>query len=97
MSTGLLIVGHGSRDSQANLEFEALVAAYRLARPTLTVTHGYVELAQPSLAMALHDLAQQTDTVVVLPYFSSLPATSRTIFRWRSLQHEANFLLPVLR
>ncbi len=69
MSTGLLIVGHGSRDSQANLEFEALVAAYRSVRPTLTVTHGYVELAQPSLATALHDLAQQADTVVVLPLF----------------------------
>jgi sirohydrochlorin ferrochelatase/(2Fe-2S) ferredoxin len=69
MSTGLLIVGHGSRDSRANLEFEALVEAYRAARPALTVIHGYVELARPSLAMALGELADRVETVVVLPLF----------------------------
>ncbi|HWF61615.1 MAG TPA: CbiX/SirB N-terminal domain-containing protein [Nitrospira sp.] len=69
MSTGLLIVGHGSRDSKANLEFEALVAIYRSRRPDLTVAHGYIELAQPSLITALRCLAQQVDVVVVLPLF----------------------------
>lgn len=69
MSTGLLIVGHGSRDSSANVEFEALVAAYRATRPDIEVAHGYVELARPSLATALRDLAQRADSVVVLPLF----------------------------
>jgi sirohydrochlorin ferrochelatase/(2Fe-2S) ferredoxin len=69
MTTGLLIVGHGSRDPSANVEFEALVAAYGSARPDLHVSHGYVELARPSLATALRDLAQQADPVVVLPLF----------------------------
>ncbi len=69
MSTGLLIVGHGSRDTKANLEFEALVLTYRSGRPDLTVAHGYIELAQPSLITALRDLAQQVDIVVVLPLF----------------------------
>lgn len=69
MSAGLLIVGHGSRDSRANLEFEALVETYRAARPDLTVAHGYVELARPALAEALGELADQVDTVVVLPLF----------------------------
>ena len=69
MSTGLLIVGHGSRDPSANVEFEAVVAAYRAAHPAIDVTHGYVELAKPSLAEALRDLAQRTDLVVVLPLF----------------------------
>jgi sirohydrochlorin ferrochelatase/(2Fe-2S) ferredoxin len=69
MTTGLLIVGHGSRDSNANAEFESLVAAYRAARPDIDVTHGYVELARPSLATALGDLAQRGDSVVVLPLF----------------------------
>lgn len=69
MTTGLLIVGHGSRDPNANVEFEALVAAFRAARPDLDVTHGYVELARPSLATALCDLAQRADLVVVLPLF----------------------------
>jgi len=69
MTTGLLIVGHGSRDPNANVEFESLVDAYRAARPDLDVAHGYVELARPSLATALRELAQRTDSVVVLPLF----------------------------
>jgi len=69
MIMGLLIVGHGSRDQNANAEFEALVAAYRMARPDIEVTHGYVELARPSLSTALRDLAQRADSVVVLPLF----------------------------
>ena len=69
MSTGLLIVGHGSRDTKANLEFEALVATYRSRRPDLTVAHGYIELAHPSLMTALRCLAQQVEVVVVLPLF----------------------------
>jgi sirohydrochlorin ferrochelatase/(2Fe-2S) ferredoxin len=69
MSTGVLIVGHGSRDLNANVEFEALVAAYRAGRPDLTVAHGYIELAQPSVITALRELAQQVERVVVLPLF----------------------------
>ena len=69
MSIGLLIVGHGSRDPNANAEFESVVAAYRASRPDVDVTHGYVELARPSLAMALRELAQRADFIVVLPLF----------------------------
>ncbi|MGQ0554501.1 MAG: CbiX/SirB N-terminal domain-containing protein [Nitrospiraceae bacterium] len=69
MSTGLLIVGHGSRDPSANIEFESVVAAYRTRRLDLDVMHGYVELASPSLATALRELAQRVDCVVVLPLF----------------------------
>ncbi|MDE3226399.1 MAG: NAD(P)H-dependent oxidoreductase subunit E [Nitrospirota bacterium] len=69
MITGLLIVGHGSRDPNANVEFESLVAAYRATRPEIEVAHGYVELARPSLSTALRDLAQRADSVVVLPLF----------------------------
>jgi sirohydrochlorin ferrochelatase/(2Fe-2S) ferredoxin len=69
MSTGLLIVGHGSRDPNANIEFESVVASYRATRPDLDVAYGYVELARPSLLTAIRDLAQRTDSVVVLPLF----------------------------
>ena len=69
MSTGLLIVGHGSRDAAANVEFEDLVAAYRGARPHPHVAHGYVELAEPPLPVALQDLARRSEHVVVLPLF----------------------------
>ena len=69
MSTGLLIVGHGSRDPSANIEFESVVASYRATHPDLDVVHGYVELARPSLATAIGDVARRVDSVVVLPLF----------------------------
>jgi sirohydrochlorin ferrochelatase len=69
MSLGVLVVGHGSRDAEANGEFETLVATYRAARPDLDVVHAYVELAHPSLSDALCLLAQRTESVVVLPLF----------------------------
>ena len=67
--TGLLIVGHGSRNSAANAEFERLVADYRAHRPDLAVEHGYVELAQPSLDDALAALAARCPRVLALPLF----------------------------
>ena len=69
MRTGVLIVGHGSRDSCATIECESVVATYRTRRPDLDVVHGYVELTSPSLVMALRQLAQRVDFVVVLPLF----------------------------
>jgi sirohydrochlorin cobaltochelatase len=69
MSTGLLIVGHGSREAGANVEFERVVAAYRERRPELRVAHGYVELAQPPLRQALSLLCAEVEQVLVLPLF----------------------------
>lgn len=69
MTTGLLVLGHGSRDAGANTDFEALVADYRAAHPELDVAHGYVELAEPPFAVAIQQLARRCDHVVVLPLF----------------------------
>jgi sirohydrochlorin ferrochelatase len=69
MTTGILVLGHGSRDAAANAEFEALVDGYRSARPALDIAHGYVELADPLFAVALQELARRVDQVVVLPLF----------------------------
>lgn len=63
------MVGHGSRDASANQEFEQLVARYQTRRPELELRHGYVELAQPSLADALADLPAETVEAVLLPLF----------------------------
>jgi sirohydrochlorin cobaltochelatase len=65
--TALLMVGHGSRQPDANREFEELVAVYRRQRPDLTVAHGYIELADPPVAVALSDLAATAQRVVVFP------------------------------
>jgi sirohydrochlorin ferrochelatase/(2Fe-2S) ferredoxin len=65
--TALLMVGHGSRQPEANRAFEELVAEYRRHRPELLVAHGYIELADPPLAAALCDLALAAPRVVVFP------------------------------
>lgn len=67
--TGLLLIGHGSRDDASNAEFEALVAEYREARPGVVVEHGYIELATPYLADALSALAARVSRVAVVPLF----------------------------
>jgi sirohydrochlorin ferrochelatase/(2Fe-2S) ferredoxin len=69
MTTGVLLVAHGSRDPRGNAELEAAVAAYRRARPGLEVAHGYVELAEPALAPALRALADRVDQVIAVPLF----------------------------
>lgn len=67
--TGVLIVGHGSREPGANAELEALVAAFAAAQPEYAVAHGYVELAAPALGPALRALAERASHVVALPLF----------------------------
>jgi sirohydrochlorin ferrochelatase/(2Fe-2S) ferredoxin len=69
VTTGVLIVGHGSREPDANAELEAMVAAFRATRPELDVAHGYVELATPALGPALRALADRVDHVIALPLF----------------------------
>jgi sirohydrochlorin cobaltochelatase len=72
MSTGLLIVGHGSREARANEAFESMVAGYRTQlAPALAaeVAHGYVELARPNVDEALAALARRHRRVVVVPFF----------------------------
>lgn len=66
----VLIVGHGSRETGANVEFETLVARYQAARPDLHISHGYVELAEPSLETALVRLGESgAKKVLALPLF----------------------------
>jgi len=67
--TTVLLVGHGSRESSANAEFEALVATYRAAHPELRVEVAYIELAKPLVADALAALAPESRRLVVMPLF----------------------------
>jgi sirohydrochlorin cobaltochelatase len=73
VSTGILVVGHGSREPRANQAFEALVGAYRRHHAGRSeqdeVAHGYVELAQPGIDEALAGLARRHRRVVVVPLF----------------------------
>jgi len=67
--TGILVVGHGSREQASNREFELLVEHLREHRPEFDVRHAYVELAEPSLADGLDAIARCNDRVVVIPCF----------------------------
>jgi sirohydrochlorin ferrochelatase/(2Fe-2S) ferredoxin len=67
--TGVLIVGHGSRDPRGNAEFEELVAAYRSMRPDVNIGHGYIEIASPSLSESLGTMAREHERVLVVPLF----------------------------
>lgn len=67
----VVIVGHGSRQTGANDEFETLVTAFRQAHPEFDVRRGYIELAAPSLDVTLSELVTEgyRGTVVLLPLF----------------------------
>ena len=67
--TGILIVGHGSREAASNRQFEELVDSVRTRRPEFDVQHAYVELAAPPLADALDAIASRNERVVVAPCF----------------------------
>jgi sirohydrochlorin cobaltochelatase len=66
---GVVVVGHGSRDPHANVEFEELVANLRTLHPEWDVSHGYIELASPSLVEALTASAARNRRVIVAPLF----------------------------
>jgi sirohydrochlorin ferrochelatase/(2Fe-2S) ferredoxin len=73
--TAVLIIGHGSREAGANVEFEALVASFRDSLKadtsmTIDVSHAYIELSRPSVAEGLAQLAASgARRVVALPLF----------------------------
>jgi sirohydrochlorin ferrochelatase len=63
----VVVIGHGSRDDGATREFERLVADYARHRPDLDVSHGFVELAAPTLTDSLEAAARRAARVVALP------------------------------
>lgn len=65
--TGLLLVGHGSRDPATRVEHDALEAKLREAFPSHTVASGFIELSEPPLIDALTELSQRCGRVVVVP------------------------------
>lgn len=67
--TALVFVGHGSRVASANQSFEALVQQVSERNSQWTVSHGYVELASPTLEQALLAAGRKHQRVVVLPLF----------------------------
>jgi sirohydrochlorin cobaltochelatase len=54
--TGIMICGHGSRDTDAIAEFDALAAALKARLPDYQVESGYLEFARPIIRDGLERL-----------------------------------------
>ncbi|EIE00420.1 CbiX/SirB N-terminal domain-containing protein [Leptospira licerasiae] len=65
----VLVLGHGSREENSNLEFVSLVEAYSISRPDLKISYAYVELAKPDLETALRDLSKEYLNIIIFPLF----------------------------
>lgn len=66
-SKAIVVIGHGSRQGEANRQFEGLVRAYSEMAPQYRVRHGYIELAKPFMGDAIQAAAEEADEVVVAP------------------------------
>ncbi|WP_394835042.1 sirohydrochlorin cobaltochelatase [Pendulispora rubella] len=67
IDTCVLLVGHGSRNPEANVEFESLAEVYRATGRHVQV--GYIELARPLVSDALALAAQSARRVALVPLF----------------------------
>ena len=68
MSTGLLLVGHGSRSGDGAAEMRSLAGLVSLALPDLAVDVGFLEMTEPPAGPVLDQLADGgCRRVVVLP------------------------------
>ncbi len=68
--TAVIVVGHGTRDADANRAFEELVAAAASRLPGLPVAPAHLSLAEPGVAARAAELvAGGARRLVLLPYF----------------------------
>ncbi|TGL58413.1 CbiX/SirB N-terminal domain-containing protein [Leptospira sarikeiensis] len=67
--TAVIILGHGSRETNSNEEFVSLVEAYALTRPDLKIVYAYIELAKPDLETALRSICQEHSNIIIFPLF----------------------------
>ena len=65
---GMVIAGHGSRDADGIREFEQLVDLVKARAPKHTVSHGYLEFADPTIDQAVAtQLSAKAKHIVVVP------------------------------
>ncbi|WP_061206419.1 CbiX/SirB N-terminal domain-containing protein [Leptospira santarosai] len=66
---GILIVGHGSRETCSGSEFETFAEGFRKLHPEYEINIGYVELAKPDLKTALREFAKTRRRILIFPLF----------------------------
>lgn len=71
--THLLVVAHGSRREDSNLEIRELIEQLRLATDRFSaIDCAFLEIAEPTIAQGLRQqIAQGARQIVVMPYFLS--------------------------
>ncbi len=70
MTTGIVLLAHGSRDPEWSAPFERLAARVRARRQAVGVAVAYLEIAPPALGEAVASLvAAGAAAVVVVPLF----------------------------
>mgnify|MGYP001333058693 CR=1 FL=1 len=68
----LILVAHGSRIDDSNLEVLKLTETVKKEAPGLNVQVAFLELAEPSLEWVLEDCAERrVERVFILPFFLS--------------------------
>ncbi len=73
MRSTTVIVGHGSRDADAQLAFESWMQLYAERYPERRLRYAFLELAKPFLGEVLREEASRNEEVIVAP-LSLLPA-----------------------
>ena len=68
-----VVVGHGSRDAEANAAFEQWMQLYQETYPDRKLRHAFLELSAPYLGDVLREEAAKNDELLVAP-LSLLPA-----------------------
>jgi sirohydrochlorin ferrochelatase len=72
MKTALLLIAHGSRRAEANADLDDLARQLRARGSYAIVAHAYLELAEPTIEMAVNEcLSQGAQCVLLAPYFLS--------------------------
>lgn len=72
MSSAILLIAHGSRRAEANLDLVRMAEMLRPRVPDERVEIAYLELADPSIPQALETCAERgAQRIRMLPYFLS--------------------------
>jgi sirohydrochlorin ferrochelatase len=69
MKKHVLVISHGSREISANADFKKLVQAYQRKHKNWVIGFAFLELAEPSIPIALKKLARTSNYIEVLPLF----------------------------
>ncbi|MDR0479136.1 MAG: CbiX/SirB N-terminal domain-containing protein, partial [Burkholderiaceae bacterium] len=78
MTTGHILLAHGSRDPEWPAAIDAVAARIRQLNPATPVRCAYLEHTQPDLASALDALlAQRALTILIWPMFLGLGRHAR--------------------